>query len=100
RSPFTRQYGVMRATVNASVSATTSKTKLTDADLRGAITTLQNAGTIPAYAANRLFMVFPATGIIPNRCGQPGADGSCDNVAWWGYHRSVSQTGYYGITFA
>jgi hypothetical protein len=97
--PYTRQYGVVSASVaNASITPG-NPVPMNDSDIRTTITTAQSRGGLPAYGANVLIMVFPGPGFVADRCGQPGADARCDNGVWWGYHNSAGPDATFGVTF-
>jgi len=100
KSPFLRQYGIISATVATPVTLATMKTKPNDGDVRSYIQSLVNAGTLPAWAPNRLFMLLPESDFSPDNCTLSGHTSACDFKVWWGYHRAVSSTGFYAVTFS
>jgi len=101
QSPTVRQYGVLSASAGGNFPVVpAAATMLNDSQIRSIISTQQAAHTVPNYASDVLIIVFPASGFTWNTCGQPGADGNCDNIVWRAYHHNVSSTGYYAVTFA
>ncbi len=110
QEPTIWQYGVRGARVGSYKADTTLPSHggqsghAIDSDIRAEITKLQGQG-LPAYSAERVFVVFTSgitfdsgTGNYPpgsgnGYCGTPGAGSDC----FCGYHSNIANNQWYGL---
>jgi hypothetical protein len=87
QAPTVWQYNTVCARVGASVDATSVPTGTqNDGNLRAKIAALQAAGTLPAYAPERVIIVF-----------SKGITWSGFGTVWCAYHNDVAAGQYYAI---
>jgi hypothetical protein len=80
------QYGVYSASVGVHYNDTAVPANATDMDVRNKVTALQGAGHLPAFAANRIFVVV-TKGISFDGYG----------TVWCAYHGDWAANEYYAI---
>lgn len=80
------QYGVFAASVGAHYNEVSAPANATDADAKNEVIALQAAGHLPAFAANRIFVVM-TKGVTFSEYG----------TKWCAYHGKWAADSYYAI---
>ncbi|QUP56489.1 hypothetical protein GO998_22665 (plasmid) [Ralstonia syzygii] len=88
--PVLWQYNCVCATVGATFTDTTAPQNATDQDVRDKLVSLQNAGSLPPFSDERLFLVFTNGITFPNY-------GVLTPQGWCGYHNQINPGEYYAL---
>jgi hypothetical protein len=80
------QYGVYSASVGVHYHEATAPANATDLDVKNKVIALQAAGHLPAFAANRIFVVMTK-----------GVTFSGYGTVWCAYHGKWAANSYYGL---